>query len=82
MIAEMTDRDRGRGNVPVAVRECAVVQAICALRNREVVLADSVLSVAELPDSTARPAVRCHCKAATFDVSRDALGVIGVGGKD
>lgn len=81
MVVQMLRGGRERENVPVVVRECAVVQAICALGNREVVLADSVLSVAKLPDSAARFAVRCHSKAATGDVSKGAYGVMGVGGK-
>ena len=72
---------RERENVPVAVRECAVVQAVRALGNWKVVLADSVLSVAELPDSAARPAVGCHCKAATADVSKGPFGVMRGHGK-
>ncbi|KAI7150528.1 hypothetical protein KC344_g28 [Hortaea werneckii] len=81
MIAEMMRGSRERANVPVAVRECAVVQAVRALGNGKVVLPDSVLSVAELPDSAARPAVGCHCKAATEDVSTGAFGARGEHGK-
>lgn len=73
---------REKENEPIAVRECAVVQAICALGNREIVLADSVLSVAELPDSAARPTVGCHCKAATINVSKCISGVMGLGGEN
>lgn len=80
MVAKMMRGSYERENVPVTVSECAIVQTICALGDRKVVLADPVLSIAELADGAARPTVRCHRKAATVAVSEGALDGMSVSG--